>query len=228
MGKVDVSSKWLLGGEPEEWVRWLIADPTAQVEALLSGELQFILRHNDILLLVVGRIGRFLLLAEAQLHVDPRMGKRMRSYVGLAEEKYDLPVYPVVFFLLPPKDGEELPSYYHSEFLGIVAHQDFRAVPVWELDAREVLERGIVALIPFSPLMSGAEEGVIREGVRFLRERGLGEELEVALGLFASFVMEPEQIQQIVRWDMRVLRESPWYNQILEEGLAKGIQQGTR
>ncbi len=59
-----------------------------------------------------------------------------------------------------------------------------------------------------------------------LRERGVGEEVEAALALFASFVMEPEQVRQIVRWDMAVLKESPWYKQILEEGLQQGLQQG--
>jgi hypothetical protein len=74
--------------------------------------------------------------------------------------------------------------------------------------------------------MKGADSGTIRDGVRLLREREVGEEAEVALALFASFVMEAEQIRQIVRWDMAVLRESPWYNQILEEGLQQGRQQG--
>jgi predicted transposase YdaD len=29
-----------------------------------------------------------------------------------------------------------------------------------------------------------------------------------------------------MRWDMTVLRESPWYEEILKEGLEKGEQQG--
>jgi len=61
-----------------------------------------------------------------------------------------------------------------------------------------------------------------------LRERGVGEEVEAALALFASFVMEPEQVRQIVRWDMAVLKESPWYRQILEEGLQEGRRLGCR
>jgi predicted transposase YdaD len=62
--------------------------------------------------------------------------------------------------------------------------------------------------------------------VRLLREQEVGEEAEVALALFASFVMDSERVQQIVRWDMAVLRESPWYNQILEEGLQQGLERG--
>ena len=226
MGKADISSKYILAGEPVEWVRWLLQDATAQVEERLSGEFQFILRRSDELFRVRGQQGPFVLVLEVQLHIDSRMPRRMRAYAALAEEKYDLPVYPVVFYLLPPGAGVTLPGFYHSQFMGLTAHQDFRVVPVWEMEARQVLEEGIVALAPFVPLMKGADGGTIRDGVRLLREREVGEEAEVALALFASFVMEAEQIRQIVRWDMAVLRESPWYNQILEEGLQQGLQQG--
>ncbi|HEY68846.1 MAG TPA: Rpn family recombination-promoting nuclease/putative transposase, partial [Thermoflexia bacterium] len=215
-----------MAGEPTEWVRWLLRDTTAEVEEWLSGEFQFILRHSDAILRVRGREGSFILVVEVQLRADRRMPRRMRAYAALAEERYNLPVYPVVFYLLAPSKEVEPPGYYHSEFMGLVAHQDFRVVKVWEIEARRVLEEGVTALLPFMPLMKGVDEEIIRAGARLLREREVGEETEVALALFASFVMEPEQLQRIVRWDMAVLRESPWYKQILEEGLQQGLQQG--
>ena len=63
-------------------------------------------------------------------------------------------------------------------------------------------------------------------GARVLRERGTGEEMEVALALFASFVMSAERVRQIVRWEMAVLRESPWYQEIVQEGRLEGLQEG--
>jgi flagellar biosynthesis/type III secretory pathway protein FliH len=33
-------------------------------------------------------------------------------------------------------------------------------------------------------------------------------------------------IQDIMRWDMTVLRESPWYQEILQQGIERGVQQG--
>jgi len=228
VGQADIGSKRLLEAEPEKWVRWLLDDPDLQVKAVLSGEFQFVLRYNDVLLQVAGEQGSFLVLAESQLHLDPAMPRRVRSYVGLAEEKYGMPVYPVVFYWLPPGGEGKIPDYYHSEFMGLVAHQDFRVVLAWELDAREVLRREVMALVPFVSLMKGADEDVIREGVALLRRRGMGKEAEVVLGLFASFVMDPEQVRRIVRWNMAVLRESPWYREIIQEGLQQGIQQGLR
>ncbi len=226
MAKADIGSKRLLETEPETWVRWVLGDDTLQVASILSGEFEFVLRYNDVLLQVEGPEGPFLVLAESQLHVVPDMPLRMRAYTALAEEKYRQDVYPVVFFWLPPSPGVELPACYHREFRGMVAHQDFHPVAAWEIDAHEVLNREVLGLIPFVPLMKGADEEVVREGVSLLRERNLGEEAEVVLALFASYVMIPADIQRIVRWNMEVLRESPWYKQIVEEGLQQGLQQG--
>jgi predicted transposase YdaD len=121
-------------------------------------------------------------------------------------------------------------AYYHRTFKGLVAHQDYRVVNAWEIEATEVLEREVLALIPYVPLMKGAGEAEIRDSARLLRQRGMGEEMEVVLALFASFVMEPEQIQRIMRWNMSVLKESPWYQEILQEGQQlgwlKGMQKG--
>jgi predicted transposase YdaD len=36
-------------------------------------------------------------------------------------------------------------------------------------------------------------------------------------------IIESEIVKQIMRWDMTVLRESPWYQEILKEGEKIGI-----
>ncbi len=51
-------------------------------------------------------------------------------------------------------------------------------------------------------------------------------QLEPLLAFFASFVLETEFVQQIMRWDMVILRESPWYQAILEEGREQGLKEG--
>jgi predicted transposase YdaD len=71
-------------------------------------------------------------------------------------------------------------------------------------------------------LQGGGEETVVREAVNKLRENEEIKELEPLLSFFASFVLEIPIIQQIMRWDMVILRESPWYQEILKEGLQQG------
>ncbi|WP_049790639.1 hypothetical protein [Trichormus azollae] len=67
-------------------------------------------------------------------------------------------------------------------------------------------------------LKGGAEEAVVRKAVLKLRENEQLRELEPLLSFFVSFILEIRIVQQIMRWDMTVLRESPWYQAILKEG----------
>ncbi len=226
MAGADAGSKWLIGHSPQAWVAWVFDDPTVVVEAQLSTEFQHLTRLSDSLLRVTRQEKTFLLLTEVQLRPDRRMPKRMRAYAALAEEKYDLLVYPIIFHLLPPSGGTVLAEQYHSELLGLMAHQDFAVIRAWEIEAETVLAQENLALLPFVALMRGADERVIRRGAERLRGLPDGERLETLLGLFASFVLDVETIEQIVRWDMNVLRESPWYQEILAEGLKQGREEG--
>ena len=67
---------------------------------------------------------------------------------------------------------------------------------------------------------------MVREALNELRANDNLSDLEPLLSFFASFVFEIPIVQQIMRWDMTVLRESPWYQEILKEGLQKGEKQG--
>ncbi len=51
-------------------------------------------------------------------------------------------------------------------------------------------------------------------------------ELESLLAFFATFVLGSDVVRQIMRWDMAVLRESPWYQEILQEGEKLGREEG--
>ena len=101
MGKVDLSSKWLLGEDPDAWVRWMLGDPGLEIEAFLSAEFQHVLRQSDVLLRVRDGAEAFLLLIELQLRYDAEMPWRMQAYAALAEEKYRLPAYPLVVSIHP-------------------------------------------------------------------------------------------------------------------------------
>lgn len=46
------------------------------------------------------------------------------------------------------------------------------------------------------------------------------------MAFFATFVLGSALVQQIMRWDMAVLHESPWYQQIFREGEQRGEERG--
>ncbi|NJM00541.1 MAG: Rpn family recombination-promoting nuclease/putative transposase [Synechococcaceae cyanobacterium SM2_3_2] len=67
---------------------------------------------------------------------------------------------------------------------------------------------------------------VIRLALRQLQQDPLLGELEPLLAFFARFVLDSQLVIDIMRWDMAVLRESPWYEEIRQEGILIGERQG--
>jgi predicted transposase YdaD len=193
--KADLGSKRLISLAPNPWVQWVTQQPDVQVQEFLSSEFQWIGRENDVLLKVYRpKQGEFLVLNEIQLRYSSRMPQRIRAYAALAEERYNLPVYPVLINILPNSKIQVVPEFYQSDFLGIPAYQGYRVINLWEVDVNLVFEQGLSSLLPFVPILKGGGEETV--------------------------------VQQIMRWDMTVLRESPWYQEILKEGLEKGERQG--
>ncbi|MFM6005213.1 MAG: DUF4351 domain-containing protein [Sphaerospermopsis kisseleviana] len=100
-------------------------------------------------------------------------------------------------------------------------------INLWEVDVNLVFEQNISTLLPFVPILQGGNrEEKLRQAVRELRQDEQLQDLEPLLSFFASFVLDIPLVQQIMRWDMTVLRESPWYEEILKEGLQQGRQEG--
>ncbi|HBY95884.1 MAG TPA: hypothetical protein DEP84_18340 [Chloroflexi bacterium] len=228
MKTADIGTKRLVSLAPTPWARWLTGDATVEVLDVLSGEFQWVSRANDVLVKAQSDgHGAFLIANEIQFRPDRRMGARLRAYAALAEERYDLPVYPVVVNILPPRPQVAITTSYRSEFLGLVARQDFKVVNLWEVDVNLVFEQNLVTLLPFVPILNGGQhQAALSRAVTLLRADETIAELEPLLAFFASFVLESEVVRRIMRWDMAVLRESPWYAEILQEGIEQGIEQG--
>jgi predicted transposase YdaD len=83
------------------------------------------------------------------------------------------------------------------------------------------------ALLPFVPVLQGGQKlPIIEKAVQLLRQDERLQELEPLLAFFATFVLETNTVRKIMRWDMAVLRESPWYEEIVQEGYLKGQEIG--
>jgi predicted transposase YdaD len=224
----DIGGKRLVSLAPDNWAQWLTQISEITVKEMLDSDLQWISRENDILLKVSSpETGEFLLLNELQMRYNAKLPRRMRAYTALVEEKYQLPIYPVLVNILPHVVNPQIPNYYESDFQGIRAYQDYRVINLWEVDVQTVFAQNLRSLLPFVPILKGGgEESIVKEALRELRaDEELGE-LEPLLSFFASFVLELPVVQEIMRWDMAVLRESPWYQQILQEGELRGRQEG--
>jgi predicted transposase YdaD len=92
-------------------------------------------------------------------------------------------------------------------------------INLWEVDAETVFERSLDTLLPFVTILkNGGDPKMVKRALAELQQHEELVELESLLGFFASFVLDTELVSQIMRWDMTVLRESPWYQEILQEG----------
>jgi predicted transposase YdaD len=221
----DVSTKRLISLAPDNWVKWVTGMPDITAGEILNSEFQWISRESDVLIRAKNaQYGNFLVLNELQLRPTPEMPRRMRAYAALAEEKYKLLTYPVLINILKTGDAE-IPTTYESNIAGLRAIQDYRVINLWEVDVNIAFEQPLPSLLPFVPILKGGEnESTIREALRMLRADEQLNQLETVLAFFATFVLESALVQEIMRWDMAVLRESPWYNEILERGRQEGTE----
>lgn len=226
----DIGSKRLISLAPDLWVQWVTQIPNVEAREIVSSEFQWLSRESDVLVRAYSpEDGEFLVLNELQLRYTAQMPRRMRAYAALAEERYKLPTYPVLINILQPGPSVEIATRYESQFRGLQARQDYRVINLWEVEAELVFQQPLPSLIPFVPVLRGGdEESAVRRALQVLRTDQQLSELEPLLAFFASFVLEIPLVQQIMRWDMAVLRESPWYQEILQEGQQQGIQQGMR
>jgi predicted transposase YdaD len=225
----DVSTKRLISLAPNNWVKWVTQIPDVVAGEILNSEFQWISRESDVLIRAESKeYGEFMVLNELQLRYKSELPRRMRAYAGLAEEKYKLPTYPVLINILKTGDAE-IPTRFESNLAGLQVRQDYRVINLWEVDVKIALEQPLPSLLPFVPILKGGEdESIIREALRLLQADEQLNQLETVLAFFATFVLDSSLVQEIMRWDMTVLRESPWYQEILQQGMQQGEQQGER
>lgn len=226
--KADIGGKRLIGLAPTAWVQWVTQQADVVAQEILASEFQWVSRENDVLVKAYSPThGDFLILNELQLRYSTRLPKRMHAYAALATEKYDLPVYPVLVNILPPSPSVTICDRDESTFMGLHSRQYYRVINLWEVEAAIVFQQPLPALLPFVPILKqGGEVTTVERALALLRQDEQLVELEALLAFFASFVLESDVVRQIMRWDMTVLRESPWYQEILREGERQGRQQG--
>ncbi|NOT63807.1 MAG: Rpn family recombination-promoting nuclease/putative transposase [Acidobacteria bacterium] len=235
----DITTKQLIGAAPAVWANWTLPVHDITECEVISGEFQWLDRASDAVLRVVSeQWGEFILIIEMQLRYREELPLRLRSYAGLAEEKYRLPVYPVLIVMLPPAAGVTIPDCYESSFLGIEARQDYRVIRLWDVPVTDILNQELLELWSLTPLLQGGkdESVLLRTKQRMLQHvqehptKWLVEG-EAELATFASFVFPLEVIGRIfggfmVDWVV----ESPLYkhvvSQVAETAKEKGWQEG--
>ena len=225
--KADISTKRLISLAPDRWIQWLMGRSGLKALQIISSEFQWVGRESDVLVKAQSPdLGEFLILNELQLRYNQKVPRRMRAYTAMASEKYQLPVYAVLINLLEASSGT-IASSFESNFAGQRAIQEYQVINLWEIDVDIVFQRNLSTLLPLVPILKGgAEEQVIRRALRQLRVQGQPGELESMLGFFATYVLDLDLVQQILRLDMAILEQSPLYREIVSRSEQRGKQEG--
>jgi predicted transposase YdaD len=96
------------------------------------------------------------------------------------------------------------------------------------LEAEQVLAYDNPSLLPFVPLMRGGNtEQMIGKCAERIRQEPEAAELETILAVFAEYVLDRKLIQQLLRWEMEIVRESSIIKELIQEGYEKGERKAT-
>ena len=162
---------------------------------------------------------------EFQTEPDKKMGFRMLDYRLRVYRRFPAKtMHQVVIYLKKTKS----PLVYQDSFqVGETIHR-YRVIRLWEQSSEVFLKKG--GLLPLAILTKG-EERIIRlrevtKKLDTIENQGVRANLMAATAVFAGLVMEPEMIRTILRSD--IMKESAFYQEILQEGRQKGRLEGER
>lgn len=175
-----------------------------------------------------------LLHIEFQTYNDLEMAERLLRYNVLARSEYKLPVLSCVIYLL--RDGKVPPSQliWDSPIGRDVIHFFFESIELGELAPGDLLAMEQPGLLPLLPLTRGGTKKEVTEQM-FARLQDSEQVDLLAIGsTLASLVFKREHSSDL-EWLHRrlremhdVLRESPYYQEILQEGREEGKLEGQR
>ena len=234
-GKWDRSSKRLVGENPSHFIQWLLphaqyqGHPEPKTTSMAPPEFEadnlFQIMLAEVLCLV-----HF----EFQSSYDKNMAKRMWKYNALATITYDQPTYSIVIFL---RSCQVPDPFYVVDFPTEerMHHFRFKVIKLWEYSAEEIKRTGLVGLFPLMVLAKdGKRPEVVEEIIQGI-EADTSESTKELLSLtyiIASMAFTKDIDRKWLKRRFAMLHDifqDAWaYQEILQEGLQKGIEQGVQ
>jgi hypothetical protein len=176
------------------------------------------LKRSDFPLLVTEESGsQRLVLIEIQSEWDNHIPLRLLDYRSRYLLKHDVEAISCVLLLRP--SNKAVASYEDNE-----VSYSYRLIPIYELDAREIIEEKILCLMPFVPLMQHGEE-LVETADTALYESSLSRQdradMLTAMTIFSGLVSSTLPHQLIAK-RRDIMIESAAYDIIKQEGRIEG------
>ena len=224
----DDTMKRLICAHPQHFVSWLLKD--ARFVQLLPQELKNKTREADVIFQVLLNDAEMLLHLELQSRDDASMALRLLEYNVLAVRQYQQPVLSCVLYLRKGPAVAESPLEWQLPNGQSVLTFTFLVVKVWEVAAEEILQTGLVGLLPLLPLTrDGARHEVIEEMIEQIiaaKQFNLLTWGEILAGLVFKEGHDQAWLKGRFAMHKDILEESWVYQEIIQEGLEKGMQKG--
>ena len=218
----DNLCKLLCEKHPDRFASWILGESLEQVEVLKTELSIEPIRADAVTFLQVQ--GRILHLEfQTKLDSQPPLPLRMLDYWVRLYRLYRLPITQVVVLLLPPPAETVIESAFSVEQ---TQHQ-YQVICLWQESADRLLQDP--ALLPLAPLAAAsARTELLQRVVNRLEQLEPTQRTEVSsyTQILAGLKFKKDVIRRLFREGL--MRESVIYQDILEEGLQKGRQEGER
>src|SRR5260370_5179058 len=227
-GPYDNATKRLLREKPQHFVSWLV--PEGIFKSNLSVELKSRNIYADGLFAITVNEQPALLHTEFQTSKDGLMGERLLEYsVAASSENNWLPVYTYVIYLRRDGDVPKSPLIRRLPSGEEVHRFYYQVIEVAKISAKQLLQRGLLGLLPLLPLTDGGTEPeVMQEMVTTLR---VAREVELLALAYTLGGLVPGN-EDYDAWFKRsfamledILEESWTYQELIQKGLEKGREE---
>ena len=146
----------------------------------------------------------------------------MLTYYARILDRYGLPVYPVVVYLAKTSVPIETTYISHVRNKHVIAF-NYDVIKVWELKSKTVFRKGLAGLYALAPLMPDANLNECRERmIEAIRENLISPNAYMCMATFASLKYPKEVVKNMIQ--DKLLKESPFYLDVLEEGREEGME----
>ncbi|MBF0550532.1 MAG: hypothetical protein HQK60_08350 [Deltaproteobacteria bacterium] len=219
----DISSKLLIEMSQKEILRRLVGLPVLDSELLeeLPQETASLMR-SDFPIMWTNEAGqRQLVLLEVQTRWEKTVPRRLLAYRTRYQLKYDLDAISCVLLLRPSKAA--IDHYQDQEI-----DYRFRLIRVNELDAQEIIEQGVLSLMPFVPLMRSGKKLAYRAG-EFIYESSLSKNdktvMLTSMAILAAMV-STKLAQEFFSRRKDFMIESQAFKMFAKDAFKRGLTQG--
>ena len=231
-GQYDTVSKALIHQNPEDWLRFSLGIPEAEVIEVLETEQPTVKSNRADSFIRANVHGKEVIVhLEMQTHDsrDVPMPYRMAGYAGRGIESFQLPVYSHVIYL-HPRAGRTDPGEYVQEILDYEIRIRYKVIRLYDLEGSPFLEAGVKGLIPFTPLMKHPENTEPEEWIRQCVEAADSvpqDDIAKAdyladLAILGGLVFDYPTIRETIM--ETIMQESS----VIQHFLQQGIERGTR